>query len=403
MQGTLFFVHGTGVRQAGYDQTWGNVQAGASAAGIIGVTMVGSPWGPRLGVTADRVSETLPPDISTRSVGDTPPTEAEVDLATWALLVQDPLFELRLAGQATSSAPPTVVVGELRPDQSAVVMLTRLQTASLDLTGTGLHAAEVVEAAKAVAGSNELAAAAFARGATDPDFIHAVARAVTAAILASHRNDPPGTEPAVALNGLVRDRLVQSIEDALVPVVSRGVVTNWIKGKVVGFCESIATAFIIDRRQGLTASSTIPIGDILFYQRRGQDITDFVVSELEQIKDRPIVAVGHSLGGIILVDILSRTTHPAVDLLVTAGSQSPLFYAIDSLEGLRPGQSRPVPFTPWLNIYNRNDFLSYCATRIFSNKGIKDEAVDPGVPFPASHSAYWTDPKVYELIRSNWP
>src|ERR1700730_18584993 len=118
MRGTLFFVHGTGVRQAGYDQTWRNVQAGANAAGIADVTMVGCPWGPQLGVTADGVPDPLPPDISTRSVGDTPPTEAEVDLATWALLVQDPLFELRLAGQATSSAAPTGVVGDLRPDQA---------------------------------------------------------------------------------------------------------------------------------------------------------------------------------------------------------------------------------------------------------------------------------------------
>jgi hypothetical protein len=404
-RGTLFFVHGTGVRQAGYNQTLGEVKAGATNAGIVGVSIEGCPWGPSLGVSADRVPDTLPLDISTRSVVTAPPTPAEIDLATWALLIEDPLFELRLAGQATGAAPTTVTVGGLSPDQAAVAMVTRLQTTIPDLTGTGLQNGDIVAAAKAVAASKELSSAAFAaKDPNKPELIQAMARAVTASILASHRYDPPGTEPAIALNGAIRGQLVQRIQDTMVPNSSRGAVGDWIKGKVVGFGESLATAFLISRRQGLTATSTAPLGDILFYQRRGEEIANFVIAALEQIKARPIVAVGHSLGGIILVDILSRTTHPVVDLLVTAGSQSPLFYAIDSLQSLRPQLQVPVPFTPWLNIYNRNDFLSYCATRIFPGvAGIWDMAVDPGVPFPASHSAYWHDPKVYDLILNHWP
>jgi hypothetical protein len=63
-----------------------------------------------------------------------------------------------------------------------------------------------------------------------------------------------------------------------------------------------------------------------------------------------------------------------------------------------------VPFTPWLNIYNRQDFLSFVAGRVFQGvSGITDEEVDPGVPFPESHSAYWYSNRVYELIRRHWP
>jgi hypothetical protein len=50
------------------------------------------------------------------------------------------------------------------------------------------------------------------------------------------------------------------------------------------------------------------------------------------------------------------------------------------------------------------DLLSFCAERVFAGiDGIQDQEVDPKVPFPASHSAYWHDDKVYQLIRDNWP
>jgi hypothetical protein len=80
-----------------------------------------------------------------------------------------------------------------------------------------------------------------------------------------------------------------------------------------------------------------------------------------------------------------------------------MLYAIDALEHLRPGNGA-VPFTPWLNIYNPQDFLSFCAARVFPGvAGIDDQEVDPQVPFPESHSAYWYHPGVYNLIRGAWP
>ena len=43
----------------------------------------------------------------------------------------------------------------------------------------------------------------------------------------------------------------------------------------------------------------------------------------------------------------------------------------------------PAPFTPWLNIYNEADLLSFCAERVFPGTGgIRDVAVDAGVRFP---------------------
>ena len=406
MRGTFFFVHGTGVRKEGYDKTWTTVQETARRNGFEGVSFVGCSWGETLGVPVDRFDPTLPPEVVTRDVtGATPLTEAELATATWELLVADPLFELRLAAESAPAASSGFVVGGLRADQAALAMVGAVETkaGALDLAGAGITARELADAAAAVSQSPELGGAAQAAGtAADPDLIDAAARAVVARVLSAHRLDPPGVAPAIALDGARRDVLVQQVAKAMAPAETRSL-GGWIKKKTANFVARRATNIVLDRREGLMGVSLPALGDILFYQKRGETIGRFVAQALADLEP-PVVAVGHSLGGIVLVDLLSRGGAPRVDLLVTAGSQSPLFYAIDALDQIRWGQPRPAPFMPWLNIYNRQDFLSFCASRIFSGTaGITDEEVDPGVPFPASHSAYWSHDRTYELIRRDWP
>jgi pimeloyl-ACP methyl ester carboxylesterase len=120
--------------------------------------------------------------------------------------------------------------------------------------------------------------------------------------------------------------------------------------------------------------------------------------------DKPLVLVGHSLGGVILFDLLAsgRVQRP-VHALVTAGSQAPFFYKCDASETLRLGDSGR-PFTPWLNLYDRNDMLSFLAVSSFaSTPGIRDVEVRSGAPFPASHGAYWRLPEVYQEIAAVCP
>jgi alpha-beta hydrolase superfamily lysophospholipase len=222
-------------------------------------------------------------------------------------------------------------------------------------------------------------------------------------VLSAHRADEPGAKPAVLLDGGRRDLLVEQIAEALAPAGTRNVLTDWLTERGTDFLLRKATSYGASHREDLMAAATPAAGDVLYYQRRGGEMLDLLTQELAGCQP-PVVAVGHSLGGIMLVDLLSRRDHPRVDLLVTAGSQSPMLYAIDALEGIRWGKAETRPFTPWLNIYNRHDFLSFRATRIFNGvSSIRDEEVDPGVPFPESHSAYWYHPKVYELIRAAWP
>lgn len=66
MPGTLFFVHGTGVRQGGYDRTIELVQAGLTANDLADLRIVGCEWGVRIGDQFDDewralVAKTLPP------------------------------------------------------------------------------------------------------------------------------------------------------------------------------------------------------------------------------------------------------------------------------------------------------------------------------------------------------
>jgi hypothetical protein len=407
MRGTLFFVHGTGVRQVGLDRTLVAVRAGLERSKLDGVAVVAPPWGPRLGVPVDQIARVLPQqardlgelgrDLTEDAWALEPPVEEQdVVAAMWALLVDDPLFELRLVAQAALG-------GGNEADVEAVAMLQGLASAPVDLQGTELEQREVAEAARAVAAAPETPAAARAVGdATDADLVEAMARAVVATVLAAHALDLPGTEPAVAVNGVVRDQLVDRLADEMVEG-DRGLVTDWIKDKVVGFAKRKATALASNRREGLMGASLPAIGDILFYQRRGDQVRQFVGQQLAGL-ERPVVAVGHSLGGIILVDLLAQEQAPLVDRLITVGSQSPLFFAIDALDRLRPGQQDPLPFTPWLNIYSRNDLLSFLATGVFPGvDGITDVEVDAGVPFPESHSAYWQLDRVFELIKEAWP
>jgi hypothetical protein len=403
MQGTLVFVHGTGVRQAGYARTLQAVEASVGRV-LPGVCVVGVDWGDQFGVPVEHIPLALPEEVVTRDVTGAPlVTEPDRRAALWTLLLDDPLFELRVAAQRPAGATG-VGFGPL-PSQAVLDRLDELAQTPPDVTGTGVRVEELVAAIRAVRNSPELLAAARAStGPDDPDLAEAIARATVAQMLAAHRFDEPGTVPPIVIDGNARDALVRALVTVIVTGRARSA-SDWIRARLAKFVEKRATALIDDRRAGLMGTSTPGLGDILAYQRRSDDIRSLVADRLVGAQAQPpVVAVGHSLGGIILVDVLSGERAPEVQLLVTVGSQAPLFYVIDALGYLRPGHSKPQPFVPWLNIYNRQDFLSFCAARVFTGvDNISDEEVDPGVPFPPSHSAYWHHQPVYELIHRHWP
>ena len=164
----------------------------------------------------------------------------------------------------------------------------------------------------------------------------------------------------------------------------------------------------------MTASTLAVMVDVLSYLRRPDEILGYVSAELDAAQatrgDRRVVALGLSLGGIILVDALARRVAagpepaPPVDLLATVGSQSPFLLACDALGELRRQGPRPLrPFVPWLNVWNPDDYLSFPAGPIFGDAvrpraALRDVIGRDGSAFPALHSRYWLDDTTFAAV-----
>jgi len=160
-----------------------------------------------------------------------------------------------------------------------------------------------------------------------------------------------------------------------------------------------------------TATGAVPVtNDVLAYLRRPDAVLDAVSSDHESFvasTPRPHVVVGLSLGGIILVDAFSKLVltgqRPQVDLLVTAGSQSPFLFANNALGDLGSHMKTLPLFLPWLYIWTPNDLLSFPAEPAFgpflADRGdptvgrrfLRDEKVWSNSLFPDVHSEYFQD------------
>ncbi|MFE2307023.1 hypothetical protein, partial [Streptomyces sp. NPDC059411] len=265
------------------------------------------------------------------------------------------------------------------------------------LRGTGL-AAGFPAALEAVAGSAE-AARAGARATEEPqarELATALARAVTAAALASAGAEADCT-------GAERDRLVELLTtrlggDARVPGARAAAVLGRLAMRVT--TQPLLNAW----RGSLTVGATPALGDILRYQARGADLRAFLHARITA-EPGPTVLIGHSLGGIALVDLLALAAArgepvPGAALLVTVGSQAPFLYELGALTGIAPGTKLPYAFPRWLNVYDRQDVLSYLAEPVFpGDPRVSDHEIGSRQPFPACHSAYWKQDSLYARIE----
>jgi len=171
-------------------------------------------------------------------------------------------------------------------------------------------------------------------------------------------------------------------------------------------------------RAGITANVVPYLGDIIVYQGLREQFHRTVRSYLPSgwgTIDRPIKAIGHSLGGVMLFDLAVTTTGTPVwfSHLVTLGSQAPFFHLQHRRsDSVREYAGQPVTLPPmvgaWTNVMDDDDWLSFAAEPVFKLQGggaPRDCWVDNtdgsywDVFTLAAHSGYWTNPAVHHLIR----
>ncbi|WP_419664867.1 alpha/beta fold hydrolase [Streptomyces sp. 2-1] len=339
---------------------------------------------------------------TTRGTGD--PEEAEA--AEWLLLLTDPFCELRvLASLGTTDdglgMPGVQSAGERVAD--SVRKLPRdLSSGSSDadelahlLRDTGLIDG-YAKALDALRDSDEFrdACAVVQDDVSAADLTTSTSRAIVALLLSD-------VGESVVCTGDERDRIVDLLSSRI-GGTARGSVLR-ASGVLLKLGLRWTPQSVLDRKRGeATSAGASAVGDILRYQARGGPLRDALVQFIAQCPEPPVV-IGHSLGGIALVDALAlaaiRQQPLPVRLLVTVGSQAPFLHELGALAGLPPGATLPPDFPRWLNIYDRRDLLSYLAAPVFpDDPRVTDHEVFSRQPFPVSHSAYWKLGAVYDRI-----
>jgi hypothetical protein len=157
------------------------------------------------------------------------------------------------------------------------------------------------------------------------------------------------------------------------------------------------------------------MGDVFAYLKEGElrkeirGVIGQALLEAQQAKNAgggPLVLVGHSLGGVILVDMLSDPRSAGlgdgidVDALLTVGSQPGLFGALDVLAPNAPQampRRKPDCVKFWLNVFDAIDPLAYRVEKIFN--GAEDLVFNTLAGITETHSKYFQRPQFYARAR----
>lgn len=393
---TVIFVHGTGVRADSYAVTLKQISTSLLRRRPE-VTTKPCLWGEHLGSRLHFGGESIPLADRTRDILGADPEDDDVML--WSALQDDPFLELRLlaveAGTTGASFHPT----RLTPGQALDESYRRVtaSAALANIFSTFGLAKELNEARDAVLKSPTYTD--LTRGASlevELAWTVVIRAMVAQALLGAEQSDVP---VAALYNVSIREALIAAIRQ-VVDEEYRSSPLDWTKRKAIDFAAGRATVSLVQRRTSLSAMVSPLAGDILLYQRDGTAIRDFVRTIVERAEP-PVVLLAHSLGGVVCLDLLASTDLP-VALLVTVGTPAPLFYELDALWALRPGEQLPGSFPTWLNIYDQRDLLANVASGLFDSR-VTDKRVDNGLPFHRCHGAYWYNDSVWDAIIGSCP
>lgn len=168
-------------------------------------------------------------------------------------------------------------------------------------------------------------------------------------------------------------------------------------------------------RGNLSPAIGLFMGDVFVYLKQGQTrnaIQNVIRSDLIQAYNAkkaskgPLVVVGHSMGGVILIDMLTDPSAAglpddiAIDALFTVGSQPGLFAALDVLSSNAPAGStrrRPDCVKNWFNVFDPIDPLAFRADMMYS--GAEDVVFKSVAGITDTHSKYFQRPQFYARTR----
>ncbi|WP_329305576.1 alpha/beta fold hydrolase [Streptomyces anulatus] len=385
---TVIFIHGTGVRPPHAATLHARVTASFAEAAP-GVRVVPLDWGERYGARLAAGGASIPYEGS-GAERDTEGDEEDDGAAAWERLYRGPEAELALAAARGPSGeiPPGAAFPDEEIRERLAELAARGEAAAPEL-GPGLGAR-----AAALARSPLLAPAAEA---VDPEALATLlARTLVAAVIGAALAEDAPVIPDGAARDAAVDRIAREL-GAAAPGTSRGPVGRLVARPVV----RLGSRYAVRRRAALTGAAHPAAGDVLRFLVRGGPLRA-ALRELVAAVEPPVVLLGHSLGGIIALDTLIEAPLPGVRLMVTVGSQGPFLYETGALPHLEHPQPLPAHVPAWLNIHDRRDLLGFAAAPLFPGRA-EDIATDNRQPFPAAHSAYWTDPAVYRALAERLP
>ncbi len=160
------------------------------------------------------------------------------------------------------------------------------------------------------------------------------------------------------------------------------------------------------------------LGDIFVYLKAGEVrdrirtllVEELVAAHRARVDGEALVLIGHSLGGVILYDLLSSPTPVGlpddfrVDLFLTVGSQPGLFEEMKLFDasdrtvvGPKARVSGPASVSHWMNVYDPTDLFGFRAEPIFAKA--TDLAFDSITGLLDSHTTYFKRPRFHARLR----
>jgi hypothetical protein len=400
---TAIFVHGSGVRETAHKRVLADISAGLANLSNV-VSVKGCCWGDAVGAKLNAGGSSIP-KYALRG-GQAVTSGEDQDVALWRQLYSDPFFEIRVLALGST------VQSGLHPNELAPGQLLDRAVRSLDfcILSDVLRKAELsstIDIARDQVVSSQVYKAMLPTVTREMAiYLQAISRAIVAQAI-REASTASLDDPAAAISKELRDDAIAAIRVQLGADEASPV--DWIVRRLlntgvamVGTGLASLTTPLMSWRRGQAMDFASPIcADVLLYQSRGKRIRDFINLSLTEVERNPIVAIGHSLGGVALVDLLNMSDlHERVKLLITIGSQAPYLYEIDALPSLRFGDALPNHFPPWINLYDPRDFVSFCGHAMFHER-IHDFELHSRLPFPQSHGAYFQNANTYAIIRSS--